>query len=351
MSDNSESYSARWQKALIEEHKALFDYKSRTIKAELAEYVTCPVCGSKESDFLFEKDWFRYVKCPNCSMVYMNPRLNQTATKAFYNSPVNEIYNELKFNENSAPSRLDDKINLDNLDIIGHYKTAGNLLEIGSAKGYFLSEAKKRGYKVFGIELNQHNHAISKRLVGDTIRNVDLFEAHFDEEMFDIIYMRDVIEHIADPIPFLREINRISKKGALVFIETHNIEGLIHKIVREKHTVIFGFEHPNHWSPKTLAKALDSCGFQINKIFQVSLDFTIYYILAYFISPTFTSVLLTSENDKPGVLLKTMLKLLQWNSMLWKDLSITPWIANLLGRGSVMKVIAVKHDLAQRMTR
>lgn len=343
MLDNADSYSERWKKALIEEHKALFDYKSRTIKAELAEYVTCPVCGSKESDFFFEKDWFRYVKCQNCSMVYMNPRLNQSATKAFYNSTVNEIYNESKFDEDSATNRLDDKINLKNLDVIGRYKTTGNLLEIGSAKGYFLLKAKERGYKVFGIELNQHNYAISKRSVGDTIRNVDLFEAHFDEEMFDIIYMRDVIEHIADPIPFLCEINRIARKRALLFIETHNIEGLIHKIVREKHTVIFGFEHPNHWSPKTLDNVLDSCGFQINKIFQVSLDFTVSDILAYFISPTFTSVLSTSENDKPRVLLKTVLNFFQWKPMLRIDLRITPWIANLLRRGSVMKVIAVKH--------
>ena len=342
MTDNPDSYSARWQKALIQEHQALFDYKSRTIRAELAEYVTCPVCGSKESDFFFEKDWFRYVKCQNCSMVYMNPRLNQTATKAFYNSTVNEIYNESKFDENAATNQLDDEINLQNLDVIGRYRTAGNLLEIGSAKGYFLLKAKERGYKVFGIELNQHNYAISKRSVGDTIRNVDLFEAHFDEEMFDIIYMRDVIEHIADPIPFLCEINRIASKGALLFIETHNIEGFIHKIVREKHTVIFGFEHPNHWSPKTLERALSSVDFRVKKVIHVSLDFCINDILSYGLSPTFTTVLPTPQKNKHKILPLAILKLFQFGPIRRLDLMITPRIANLLKRGSVIKVIAEK---------
>lgn len=343
MGDNSR-WQQRWQKALRQQHALIFDYKTRSIKSRYAERVNCPVCDSNRASFFFEKDWFQYVRCQDCSMVYMNPRMNQAATYAFYNSDVNAIYNENKFDHVSTATSLDDRINLTNLELIDRYRirTGGTLLEIGSAKGFFLSKAKERGYKVYGIELNKKNAAFSRQLVGDTVLEVDLFDACFEAGKFDVIYMRDVIEHIPDPQPFFRELNRIAKPSALIFIETHNIDGLIHHIVREKHTVIFGFEHPNHWSPKTLGKALKNNGYEIQNLFQSSLDFTINSILNYWSSPTFTKIMPVKISK-----LRLFFKLLRapfWlRPIRFMDQTITSRIADYLKKGSVMKVLAVKR--------
>ena len=343
------SWLQRWQSALREQHALLFDYETKNIKSQYAETVNCPVCDSSRAALYFEKDWFRYVQCQDCSMVYMNPRMNQDATYAFYNSDVNAIYNETKFDQVSIEPSLDDQINLANLDLIDRYRTriGGTLLEIGSAKGFFLSKAKERGYKVYGIELNKKNAEFSRQLVGNTVFEVDLFDACFESGKFDVIYMRDVIEHIPNPQPFFRELNRIAKPGALMFIETHNIDGLIHQIVREKHTVIFGFEHPNHWSPKTLGKALENNGYEVQKVFHSSLDFTMADILQYFYAPTFTTImpLTASKQEKASfflILLAGTIRML-FRAMHLLERHITPQLANLLKKGSVMKVIAEKR--------
>lgn len=334
----------RWQKALREQHALFFDYKTKSIKPQYAEEVNCPVCDSKRAEAYFEKDWFRYVKCQDCSMVYMNPRMNQAATYAFYNSDVNAIYNENKFDQVSFGTRLDDQINYANLDLIDRHraKTGGVLLEIGSAKGFFLAKAKERGYEVYGIELNKKNAEFSRRRVGDTIFEVDLFDACFEACKFDVIYMRDVIEHIPDPKPFFCELNRIAKPGALVFIETHNIDGLIHKVVREKHTVIFGFEHPNHWSPKTIEKALKNCGYEVRKILHSSLDFTLNDILRYFYAPTFTTIM-PAAVSKRRILFQLLRGPFWFGPIRFLDRMITSRIANGLKKGSVIKVIAEKQ--------
>ena len=339
------SWLERWQSALLEQHALLFDYKTESIKSQFAEEVNCPVCDSSRAVLYFEKDWFRYVQCQDCSMVYMNPRMNQAATYAFYNSDVNAIYNETKFDQVSIEPSLDDQINFANLDLIDRHRTrtGGTLLEIGSAKGFFLSKAKERGYKVYGIELNKKNAEFSRQLVGDTVFDVDLFEACFEAGKFDVIYMRDVIEHIPNPQPFFRELNRIAKPGALMFIETHNIDGLINQIVREKHTVIFGFEHPNHWSPKTLGKALLNNGYEVNNVFHSSLDFTMVDVLQYFYAPTFTTIMPRTVGKSRRVLLKLLRGPFWFRSIRFLDRTITPQIANYLKKGSVMKVIAEKR--------
>jgi 2-polyprenyl-3-methyl-5-hydroxy-6-metoxy-1,4-benzoquinol methylase/Zn ribbon nucleic-acid-binding protein len=344
MGTNRKDWETRWHAALREQHRAMFDPETHAIRREYAAYISCPVCGADDSGSLFEKDWFQYVKCQVCSMVYMNPRLNQAASYAFYNSDVNAIYNERKFDQVSVKPTLDDQINFANLNLIDRYRgrPGGTLLEIGSAKGYFLSKAKERGYDVYGIELNKRNVEASRRLVGDRVYGVDVHDAHFESGLFDVIYMRDVIEHIPNPRPFFRELNRIAKPGALMFIETHNIDGLIHQIVREKHTVIFGFEHANHWSPKTIEALLELTGFEVYDVKYVSLDFTVRDIIGYFIDSTFTSVFRKETRGGQRMFLRMILGLLTLWPLRYVDERVTPGIANLLGRGSVMKVLAKK---------
>lgn len=342
-------WQIRWNTALREQHDLLFDNETQSIQSQYAEYNPCPVCQSGQTAPLFEKDGFHYVKCKKCSMVYMNPRLNQAATYAFYNSNVNAIYNESKFDTVSGSTTLDDKINLTNLQIIDQYRNGkpGKILEIGCAKGYFLTKAKQYGYQVYGVELNEKNFLVAQKTLGDSIFNCDLFKIQFENETFDVIYMRDVIEHIPNPGPFFQELDRIAKPGSLMFIETHNIESLINRITREKHTVIFGFEHPNHWSPKTLEIALNKNSFNVKTVIFESLDFTVEDILYYFSGPTFTTIYPWSISHLRRIFIRTIRVLLgiqPFNRLINR---ITPWIANKLKRGSVMKVIAYKEKTAR----
>lgn len=344
MSDKTMDWKTRWQSALIEQHALLFDYITKSIKFQFAETVNCPVCDSSRAALFFEKDWFQYVKCQDCSMVYMNPRMNRAATHAFYNSNVNAIYNETKFDQVSSSTELDDRINFGNLKLIDKFRCGekGTLLEVGSAKGFFLSKAREMGYRIYGLELNQANYKYSREKLGDTILNVDLADAKFEDKKFDVVYMRDLIEHIPTPKSFLNEIGRITKPGGIVFVETHNIEGWIYKITRERHTVIFGFEHPNHWSPRTLAKALAQHGFAVREVVHVSLDFTLRAIMDYLTEPGFTTVYPQPVGRGIRLFVRILRKLFSFKVIRWPDSHTLPYLANLFRRGSIMKVIAQK---------
>jgi 2-polyprenyl-3-methyl-5-hydroxy-6-metoxy-1,4-benzoquinol methylase len=343
--DEITDWKDRLTNALREQHKVLFDYEAKGLKPEYAEYISCPACGSSSSSLWFEKDWFRHVRCANCSMVYMNPRMNREATHAFYNSNANAIYNEIKFDKAPASTSRDDKINLDNLRLLNQVRNGvrGALLEIGSAKGYFLSKAKEAGYAIYGLELNQVNYEYSRRLLGNTILDKDLLDANFENGRFDVVYMRDVIEHIPDPAAFLREVNRVLKPGGMVFLDTHNVDGWIYKIARERHTVFFGFEHPNHWSPRTLGLVLLQNGFVVRVVKQASLDFTASSILKYLTTSGFTTVYPKSISSVLRVPSNFLRKLLNVKAVQWLDQHTLPHIANFFGHGSTMKMIAQKE--------
>ncbi len=337
-------WQERWTAALREQHEMLFDPKTKSLKPEYAEHIHCPVCSSSNSVLWFEKDWFHHVRCQDCSMVYMNPRMNLAATHSFYNSDANAIYNETKFDQVSASTQMDDDLNLENLRMLDDFRGGrkGTLLEIGSAKGFFLLKAMEVGYEIHGLELNRPNNEYSRKKLGDTILDKDLSQAGYEENKFDVVYMRDVIEHIAEPLSFLREVQRVTKPGGLVFIDTHNVDGWIYKLARERHTVFFGFEHPNHLSPRSLGKALAQAGFAVAQVRYLSLDFTLKDILTYMLMPGFTTIY---PKPTPGFLripLGFLRKLFNIRPLGWLDRNLLPPLANLFHHGSVMKVIAEK---------
>src|SRR5260221_6504532 len=75
----------------------------------------------------------------------------------------------------------------------------GKLLEIGCAYGFFLQEAAKRRFDVYGVEMAQAavNHCHATGLA--SIRQGALTRDYLEQNgPFDSIVMLDVIEHIDD---------------------------------------------------------------------------------------------------------------------------------------------------------
>lgn len=341
----------RLNRALRDLHSKIFQ-DDGAMRLEYQESTDCPVCGSNISKSYCTKDNFQHVKCCKCEMVYINPRLNKAATLEFYNSPVNEIYNEQKFHASVEGESPDDRINAHNIRLIATYFTkvvdgqmpliGKKLIEIGCAKGYFLKQAKNLGADVFGVELNKVNAEIAQNSVAGIIYDKDIFELSLPSETFDIIYMRDVIEHIHNPIPFMEEMSRLLKPGGMIFLETHNIDGLIHRVVGGKHTCVFGFEHPVHWSYKTLKLALEKSGIFVDKAHFESADLNLLTFLGYYRTSTWTTI----HSWKSNALITLLLRILSipFRIPYINYLSSLPLVllANYFRVGSTMKVIGFK---------
>lgn len=340
------THEMRLNKALVDQHRQLFDYGTKTLKAEFAEHIPCPVCGSTDLSLYMEKDFFKFNRCNACSMVFLNPRLNVPATYAFYNSEWTSIYNEQKFLGVSQSSDMDNLINKTNIDLISVHldadKKPAKLLEIGFGGGYFLRTAKAAGLDVQGIDVDTSNVARMKPDFGDQVQNVDLFDAKFVDRQFDVVYMRDVFEHVPNPAPMLKEINRISRDGGLLYIEVPNIEGLIYSAVGERHVVIFGFAHLNYWAPKSLEAIIRNAGYETVAMTHESLDFTVAEILRYHRNPRSTAVYPGEIGKMRWLLVSAIYAFFRLPPIAYLDRAIMPRLANWLKRGSVLKLVARK---------
>ena len=338
------SYEELWNNEMQKFHRTLFDEKNHQLKSEFREDVDCPLCHGSRRGSSFQKDDFHYHRCADCELVYMSPRLNEAATLGFYNSELNRIYNINKFDAHDGNS-ADDLINYENLAVLRQFigaERSRRLLEIGCAKGNFLAQAEKQGFAVDGVELNRKNAEIAQRKIQGKIHTQDLFQLALPAASYDVVYGRDLIEHIHNSDEFMREVARLLRPGGFILFETHNIDSLVNRIVKEKHTVIFGFEHPVHWSPKTLTRALARHGVITKSVHFQSRDASLKCLLKYQRASTFTTVNSWRTTGVKLFLIKGALKLLSLPVIRQLDDALLPALANFLGMGSTMKLVAQK---------
>ncbi|HEX3318746.1 MAG TPA: class I SAM-dependent methyltransferase, partial [Solirubrobacteraceae bacterium] len=75
--------------------------------------------------------------------------------------------------------------------------TRKRLLDVGCGPGLLLDEARRRGYRVMGLELSEASLTHARAALGLTAEQTALTE--FDEPAgFDVIVLADVIEHLDD---------------------------------------------------------------------------------------------------------------------------------------------------------
>jgi len=111
-----------------------------------------------------------------------------------------------------------------------HLGYVGRLLDIGSGRGEMLYAAKKRGWDCCGVETCKEFADQSRSTYGVEVKNSPLENCHFPNNHFDAVILNVVIEHLHYPQKILSEINRISKDGTLLWIETSNEASLYHLI-------------------------------------------------------------------------------------------------------------------------
>jgi len=99
-------------------------------------------------------------------------------------------------------------------------KKGDKLLDIGCGRGDFTRAFKDLGLDVTGIDREKGDKAV---LDGIDVRLSDDFENNafpFEDNSFDIVFSKSVIEHVGKPNNFMRETHRVLKPGGRVVTMT-----------------------------------------------------------------------------------------------------------------------------------
>ena len=138
-----------------------------------------------------------------------------------------------------------------------HCNTVNKCLDVGSSTGILLKAIREKyRCKVFGIEPGDAYREFSEKEEIPSVADLkELDRQH--EKSFDLITMGHTLEHLPDPLSYLRTLKeRWLKEGGHLLIEVPNLFG---------HTS-FELAHLTAFSPQTLRSMLLQAGYEISKL-------------------------------------------------------------------------------------
>ncbi|MGZ8852800.1 MAG: class I SAM-dependent methyltransferase [Thermoanaerobaculia bacterium] len=101
---------------------------------------------------------------------------------------------------------------------------AKSILELGCGEGALGDALKKRQKcRVVGVELDPRAAAVAKKRLDDVYQGDVLEIVSLIHETFDWIVGGDIVEHLAEPWPFLSDLRRISKPGGRLLLSIPNV--------------------------------------------------------------------------------------------------------------------------------
>lgn len=221
----------------------------------MKEHLSCLVCNSSNLKDLhgFEKAYL--CQCKSCGFVFSKNIPTHEELDTYYKN----------YGINNYLSPLTIKRYNEILDNFEPYRKTNKIIDVGCGIGYFLIEAKKRGWEVYGTELSEKSAEICQHK-GINIEKGILKSENYSTEMFDIITSFEVIEHINYPQIDLKNFHSVLRKGGLVYITTPNFNSLLRYRLKSKYNVISYPEHLSYYTPKTLRKIFELSGFKVDRI-------------------------------------------------------------------------------------
>ncbi len=213
--------------------------------------------------FFKEKIFFSYARCFDCKLLY--------APIFFKESQLAKLYAQMTPNMDLVPPDAILKTQKGYFkELMRFSPLEGGYIEIGPDVGTFTSNCVRDG-NFNKYWLCEPNKAVFNELSGALNgTNYQIIEDMFGFEMIpknsaNVAVMIQVLDHLLDPSLTLINLRDKLVPGGKLLLVTHNEQSLLRKIVGWRWPA-FCLQHPQIYSPKSIANLLEKSGYKIELI-------------------------------------------------------------------------------------
>jgi 2-polyprenyl-3-methyl-5-hydroxy-6-metoxy-1,4-benzoquinol methylase len=232
--------------------------------------IPCVLCGSDRFQTIYLDNPSSIVECKDCQLVFFNPQPSPAYLQGYYSSQIgymSSIEENLRSFE-AEPKSWQDTANWIFYKIYQHKpeEKGERLLDVGSAYGFFLMFAKKRGLDVLGLEISTETSKYARQH-GIEVQNVSLADAKLDDRSFDIVTMNNVLEHTLNPVTELEKAFSVLKPSGIIYIGVPNWDSLVSRVDGFHWKMKSWPNHLYYFTPETLERMLTKVGFTVKETF------------------------------------------------------------------------------------
>ncbi len=196
---------------------------------------------------------YRMVTCNTCGLVRSDPVASDDLLARLYAESSFNYSNEIRSIQVTYARALG--------WLEQHIPRRDSLLEVGCGNGFFLQQARQRGWSsVRGVEPSADAVAHAPpELAGVIVEDV-MRAGLFPPDSFDAVCLFQVLDHIPDPVDLLRECLVVLQPGGHILALNHNVCGWYTRLLGERSPIV-DIEHTYLYSPSTMHSIFDKAGF------------------------------------------------------------------------------------------
>lgn len=245
-----------------------------TIPLELERLEYCPLCDNRDGlerlvitrDFETDTGEFPIDVCPACSLAFTNPRPTEQSIPLLYSQrstpdfatgsrgPVRKLRDTVMRHYLSRRLPAD----AEQLDVLDFGCGDGSLSICAAAYG----EGRKQAIRVTAVDFHDRApaHLAATQL---NVGYENYWSWHSTTRLYDVIFLRHVLEHHPDPKRLLRELNSALKPGGSLHIEVPNRSTLWAKLFGRYYFAYYTPRHLLHFDSTSLESTVVGSGLRV----------------------------------------------------------------------------------------
>lgn len=202
---------------------------------------------------------FNVMLCSRCGFMFTNPRFTQHAMELKYKAieELGSVKKRLKarpIDKVAIRAEKNYRLFVVAAQLLNKAQNWKRILDYGGARGYMLTPFVKKGYDCFVLDYENWEDKVEP---GVSYIGQGLSDLEDDEDRFDVILLLHTLEHMVDPVEFLREMTRFLSSEGVVIVEVPL--GCFNEY---KH-LADPLTHVNFFSEESLALALKESGLNL----------------------------------------------------------------------------------------
>ncbi|MBM3461505.1 MAG: class I SAM-dependent methyltransferase [Armatimonadetes bacterium] len=242
----------------------------------------CNLCGSTRRVHLFEKFRFPIVACRDCGLHCLERMPSAAEVNAWYDEgyftgdPERRGYLNYLEDRETLVATFD--LKLQRLeDLLGPSQKPRRILDVGTATGFFLEAAERRGWVGCGTEVSEYawKQAVQRGL---SVVHGDSLEP-FRGQKFDVVTLWDVLEHLRDPRGYLTRAQELLSDDGILAFSTGDVANIWSRLQGKRNRIYNPPQHLYYFSRATMIEISRRAGLEVVRIEPDEKITTLHYVL------------------------------------------------------------------------
>lgn len=166
-------------------------------------------------------------------------------------------------------------------------EASGSMLDVGCGEGFVISHFQKLGWRVAGIDFSRAGVQQMNPDCEQFVEQGDVFQLLESKiatgEMYDVVWLGNVLEHVLDPVGLLRSLSRLVTAEGLLVVTVPNDGNAYHETLLTNGDIPSRFwvaipDHISYFTADSLRQVADATGWDC---LELQADFPVDFFLAH----------------------------------------------------------------------